>query len=66
LPIEFELEFSIGDNEGGVLIVDGQEIYNISIEDRLKVKISQKRAKLIHKIERDYFGVLREKLLWGK
>lgn len=65
LPMEFNLDFSIIDNEGGTLIVDGQEMYNLSSNENLTIKISPNRAKLIHKIERNYFKVLREKLYWG-
>jgi len=66
LPADFELEIKVLDNEGGTIVIDGQEMYNISKDETLKIKIANYNAKLIHKIKRDYFKVLREKLHWGK
>ncbi len=63
LPSNFELELEVKEKTAK-LIIDGQEIYNI--KDKIKIKKAKKPAKLIHRIERNYFEVLREKLNWGE
>ncbi|WP_456470925.1 NAD(+)/NADH kinase [Caminibacter sp.] len=63
LPSNFELELEVKEKTAK-LIIDGQEIYNI--KDKIKIKKAKKPAKLIHRIERNYFKVLREKLNWGE
>ena len=65
MPADFEIEFDIVDNKGAVVIVDGQDIYEIEDNQRLKIKIARQNAKLIHRIDRNYFDVLNEKLRWG-
>jgi NAD+ kinase len=65
LPADFEIEFTVKDNQGAVLIVDGQDIYEVEQHDSIKIEIASKKAKLIHKVERNYFEVLSEKLQWG-
>jgi len=63
LPVDFEVELKSEDN---VLIsLDGQENYNMRDFDSVKLKIASKGVKLIHRVERNYFTVLREKLNWG-
>jgi len=66
LPSSFELQFSTNDHLGAVVVVDGQEIYEIKKGEPLKIKIASKKAKLIHSKERDYFKVLNDKLGWGE
>ena len=63
LPSNFELEIEVKENMAK-LIIDGQEIYDI--KDKIKLRKALKPAKLIHRIERNYFEVLREKLNWGE
>ena len=63
LPSDFILEVSIKERVGK-LILDGQEIYSLS--DKIVIKKAQRKAKLIHRVERNYFDVLREKLHWGE
>ena len=63
LPSNFILEISVN-NEVAKLVLDGQEIY--SLNDKIIVKKAQRSVKLIHRIERNYFDVLREKLHWGE
>ena len=65
MPADFEIEFTISDNQGAVIIVDGQDIYEIGQNDSIKIKIAQDNARLIHRTERNYFDVLNEKLRWG-
>ncbi len=65
LPADFEIEFTVSDNQGAVVIIDGQDIYEIEQNDSIKIEIASKKAKLIHRVERNYFEVLNEKLQWG-
>ncbi|MBY0541448.1 MAG: NAD(+)/NADH kinase [Campylobacterales bacterium] len=65
MPADFEIEFKIIDNQGAVVIVDGQDIYEVEQNQSIKIKIAKKKAKMIHRIQRNYFEVLNEKLRWG-
>ena len=62
LPSHFEIEVEC-DNAKAKLIIDGQEIFDM--KGKIKVKKAKNPAKLIHRMERNYFDVLREKLNWG-
>jgi len=63
LPVDFEVELKSDDR---VLIsLDGQENYDMRDFKSVKLKIASKGVKLIHRVERNYFTVLREKLNWG-
>jgi len=63
LPSDFRL--IIESNSKVEIIIDGQEIVHL-YNGKAKIKIASKSAKLIHRIERNYFDVLREKLNWGE
>jgi len=63
LPSNFILEATVKENIAK-LIIDGQEIYDL--KDKVIIKKANKPARLIHRIERNYFDVLREKLHWGE
>jgi len=63
LPSNFTITAVVKENISK-LIIDGQEIY--SLDDKIILKKAQRKAKLIHRIERNYFDVLREKLNWGE
>ena len=65
MPADFEIEFIITDNQGAVVIVDGQDIYEVEQNQSIKIRIASKKAKMIHRIQRNYFEVLNEKLRWG-
>lgn len=65
LPAHFEIELSTPDKEGAMIIIDGQDIYEIEQNETIKIKIPQKKAKLIRTKDRDYFQVLNQKLNWG-
>ena len=65
MPAHFEIEFTITDNQGAVVIVDGQDIYELEQNESIKIKIANKNAKMIHRCERNYFEVLNKKLRWG-
>jgi len=65
MPADFEIEFNITDTQGAVVIVDGQDIYELEQNETIKIKIARQKAKMIHRVERNYFDVLNEKLRWG-
>jgi NAD+ kinase len=65
LPAEFEIELSITDKEGALVIIDGQEIYAVKQYEKIKVKQASAKANLIRPKDRDYFKVLNQKLNWG-
>lgn len=62
LPSHFEIDLQVHE-KSAKLIIDGQEIFDM--KNRIKIKKAENPAKLIHRIERNYFEVLREKLNWG-
>jgi len=63
LPSDFRL--LIESNSKVEIIIDGQEIVHL-YGQKAKIKIASKSAKLIHRVERNYFDVLREKMNWGE
>jgi NAD+ kinase len=65
MPADFEIEFTITDSQGAVVIVDGQDIYEVEENETVNIKISNQNAKMIHRCQRNYFEVLSEKLRWG-
>ncbi len=65
LPANFEIEFTILDKQGAVLIIDGQDTYEIKQNSSVKIKISSHKVKLIHREERNFFKILNQKLGWG-
>lgn len=48
------------------IVVDGQDNYALHNGDTLLIRGAKRAAKLLHRKERNYFGVLRDKLLWGE
>jgi len=62
LPSQFEIDIEVKSNNAK-LIIDGQEI--VDMNGKIKIKKAKNPAKLIHRLERNYFDVLREKLKWG-
>jgi NAD+ kinase len=65
LPVDFEVEFKSSDKET-MIIVDGQDTYCMGDYDYVSIKIANNGAKLIHRTDRNYFEVLKEKLHWGQ
>ncbi len=63
LPVDFEISLESSDDT--VVVIDGQDTYNMSEIDRISVKIAKQGAQLIHSLDRDYFDVLKKKLRWG-
>jgi len=66
LPQDFEISISLINPNKAVLIIDGQVTVNINNNDIISVKVASKKAKLIHRFERNYFNVLSTKLNWGQ
>lgn len=63
LPYGFELELKV---EHCLLYLDGQEVIDPKEYDKILIGLSKKELSFIHKKDRDYFQVLKEKLNWGK
>jgi NAD+ kinase len=64
LPSNFTIDFS-SPKDTVIVMVDGQDDYEMMAGDVLVINGAQIGAKLLHKKERNYFSVLREKLHWG-
>jgi NAD+ kinase len=64
VPADFTLELSSPD-EKVIAMIDGQDDYEILEGDVLVIKGAHRGARLLHRKERNYFAVLREKLSWG-
>ncbi|WP_026803975.1 NAD(+)/NADH kinase [Aliarcobacter lanthieri] len=65
VPADFEIEFKVPNSSEAVVIVDGQEMYELKKDEVLNIKIATKKAKMLHRSSRDFFKVLSEKLRWG-
>jgi NAD+ kinase len=65
LPANFELEISTPNSQGAVVIIDGQDMFELKQNQTIRIKIASKSANLIRTKSRDYFKVLDEKLNWG-
>lgn len=65
LPADFEIEIKTKSTQA-LMILDGQENYEFKRSDTITIKKAKEGAKLIHRLDRNYFEVLREKLHWGK
>jgi len=65
VPADFEIEFKVTKDTGAVVIIDGQELYDLNKDEIIKIKIATKKSKMLHRSSRDFFEVLSEKLRWG-
>ncbi len=65
VPVDFEIELS-SNKDMMTAIIDGQVSYNVQKGDIIKIRGAKRGAKLLHRKERNYFSVLREKLSWGE
>lgn len=63
LPVDFVVSFTSSDDT--VIVVDGQDTYQMSDVDFVSVKIAERGARLIHSLDHNYFDVLKQKLHWG-
>jgi len=64
VPADFYIELDAQKYEA-IVSVDGQERYELEEGDVLHLGGAAQGAKLLHRKERNYFSVLREKLHWG-
>jgi len=65
VPADFTIELSSPD-ERVIAMIDGQDDYEMHKGDILVIKGARRSAKLLHRQERNYFSVLRDKLSWGE
>lgn len=63
-PGTFSIEMKTPRNRA-TLVMDGQDMHEIGIDDSIHIKLSSKKAKLIHREAFNYFDVLKQKLNWG-
>ncbi len=64
VPADFTIELS-SPEEKVIAVIDGQDNYEMQEGDMLVIRGAVEGAKLLHRKERNYFSVLREKLSWG-
>jgi len=64
VPADFTIELS-SPSEKVIAVIDGQDHYEMHAGDVLSIQGAKIDAKLLHRKERNYFSVLREKLSWG-
>jgi len=64
VPADFDVALDAEKYEA-IATIDGQEVYEIEEGDVLHISGAKEGAKLLHRKERNYFSVLREKLHWG-
>ncbi|BAF72187.1 NAD(+)/NADH kinase [Sulfurovum sp. NBC37-1] len=64
VPADFSIELD-AEKYRAIASIDGQEVYELEEGDVLYIAGAKKGAKLIHRMEHNYFSVLREKLHWG-
>ena len=48
-----------------LIVIDGQDSYELHGDEELSIRGAKKSTKLLHRKERNYFCVLRDKLSWG-
>ncbi len=65
LPGQYEIEVKTPE-KSALALVDGQEMYEFSDEDIIKIRLAKESARLVHRNEFNYFDVLKEKLSWGE
>lgn len=65
LPGEFSIEMKTPKDKA-LFIIDGQDKHELDVGQSIHIKLAQKKVKLIHKKEFNYFDVLKDKLGWGE
>lgn len=66
LPSSFELSAEILECEYCNMIIDGQIIKKLKANERVHIRASTHSARLIHRLDWNYFKVLKEKFAWGE
>ncbi len=64
VPADFHIELD-AEHYQAIATVDGQERYSLEEGDVICISSAEQGALLLHRKERNYFAVLREKLHWG-
>lgn len=64
MPADFTIRLK-SPNDKVVVMVDGQDSYSLAAGETLAIRGAAIGAKMLHRKERDYFSILREKLSWG-
>ena len=67
-PVVFPGEFAIEmktPKEKALIIMDGQDKYELEPQKSIYIKLATKKVKLIHKESFNYFDILKDKLRWG-
>ncbi len=64
VPSDFAIELDT-EKYDAIATIDGQERYEIEEGDRVFIAVAREDTKLLHRQERNYFAVLRDKLHWG-
>jgi len=64
VPTDFYIELDVEKYEA-IVSIDGQERYDFEEGDVVHLGGAVEGAKLLHRKERDYFSILRDKLFWG-
>ncbi len=54
MPADIVIEFKITDEQGAVLLIDGQDTYEVENNTVIKVTIAQNKAKLIHRTKETF------------
>jgi NAD+ kinase len=65
LDSDLDLEVRVRSANPLVLIADGQVGVEVTREDRIKLRRAERTVSLVRVGPPDFFGVLRDKLLWG-
>ncbi|WP_457607545.1 NAD(+)/NADH kinase [Nitratifractor sp.] len=65
VPADFRIELDTEKYEA-VATIDGQERYDLEEGDVVTIGGAKEGARLLHRKERNYFSVLRDKLHWGE
>ncbi len=65
LPAEFQINLEVADGEDAVIVLDGQDVLEFNPGDIASFRLADINALLIHRKERNYFKILREKFNWG-
>lgn len=62
---DIEIRIRENINETGQVVSDGQNNIDVAAGDRVRVRRKERRIRLLHPADYDYFSILREKLHWG-
>jgi NAD+ kinase len=66
-PLVFDgYEITLKSKDNTVVIIDGQEIYDMNEYEEVNLRYAKQYAKLIRPIEHSHFKILRDKLSWGQ